>query len=500
MIQIQKYLNTLQNGNPNPDSPLPLLNSLFINTSGMFGNTGERPSFPMFMRHVRKSPQMQGFLRLIINDIMSDDIHFDNMDELSSGKQKINKAKSFWNVNNGNEVLEETLMDVLTMGVGYNWLGKLTDEQVKEMCKEAAKTLIEHKENKTKLEFKARQIYEQVTKPGEADLVKKYRCVPSSTVSINHNSLEIINYIQRVGVYIKVFDPKEIITYKLTPMDGNIYPACPMEALLAEVYLLWLITQTNVSFFENGGSPDKVFVLPKEIAGSKNHSYLVETLKKYKKIQNKHGNLVFTGDIKIEDLMKIENQMEHRELGLYLVGVLALYYGVPSGRIPFLIGKSSNNGDAGGLADSGYWRMISVLQSKIENNLNRDLFNKYFGVNIKFARGYKQDEVRETQVTMQKLQISEQAINLGLWPKKYAAKYMEVPEEVFELAQKEYDENQQKQLESGMLNQNNLSNKKMENPDKQLKNSKKSATQVNNNKINPDPNKNTDFSKEEGVA
>jgi hypothetical protein len=178
--------------------------------------------------------------------------------------------------------------------------------------------------------------------------------------------------------------------------------------------------------------------------------------------------------------MKVESQMEHQDLGLYITGVLALFYKIPSGRIPFLIGKAANNGDAGGLADAGYWRQISVLQSNVESCLNRQLFNKYFGVNIEFGRGYKQDEVRETQVFMQRVQIAEQLINLGLWTPDYAAIKLEIPEEVVSAAQIE-KEKRDEELRSGMLRQNMNSNKNvLQEPDKKLKNVVKQSTQNNN--------------------
>jgi hypothetical protein len=229
-----------------------------------------------------------------------------------------------------------------------------------------------------------------------------------------------------------------------------------------------------VSFFENGGHPDKVFMLPKEIAGSKNHQYLIETLQKYKKIQNKHGSLVFTGELKIEDLQKIENQMEHRELGLYVVGVLAMMYGIPYGRIPFLIGKAANNGDAGGLADSGYWRKISVWQSKIEELYNKHIFNPYFKLNMYFKRQYKQDEVREVQIEMTKTQVAEQRMRMGIWTRYEVGKYLDVPPEVIDQAKIEQEEYQKSQM---LLQNSAPNNNVLPEPDKQLKNSVKKNTQ-----------------------
>jgi hypothetical protein len=311
-------------------------------------------------------------------------------------------------------------------------------------------------------------------------------------MSIHTNEYEVLQYIQRVGVNTKFFYPDEILVFKLMPFDGKVFPFPPMEAILSEIYLLWLITQNYVSFFENGGKPDNVFILPKELAGSKNHKYLIDTLTKYKKIQNKHGNLVFTGDLTIQELMKVENQMENKDLGLYLTSVLAMMYGVPVNRIPFLVGKAAAGGDSGGLADTGYWRKISVWQSKLENTYNSELWVPFFGVEMKFRRGYLQDEVRETQNEMQKTSVAEQRLNLGLWTIEAAGEYLKIDEEIIRDAQTQKKERTDEEMKSGLLRQKlETDNNVMKNQDAKMKDKKKQETQIDNQtkaggkKINP---------------
>lgn len=431
-----------------------------------------------------------GFIGIIISDIVSDKINFIPMEDKNSGRNRIKRAGKFWKVNKGISVIEETLADQLLLGIGYNWVGKLSERRVKELCRQVAGEFYETKED---IETKSEHIYEGIANGETATLVKKLRYVAASTMRILTNDHEITGYLQVVGLKEKKYKPNEIIEFRLMPFDGKPYPFPPMEALFAEVYLLWLITQNYVSFFENGGRPDAAFILPKEIAGSKNHKKLIQTLQKYKKIQNRHGNLVFTGDLKIEDLTKIEDAMEHKDLGLYLVGVLAMIYGIPVGRIPFLIGKAANMGDSGGLADSGYWRKISVWQSKIEDGYNSGLFNPFFGVNIRFARGYKQDEIRETQNMLNRNSVAEQRMRLGLWDEEEAGKYLDIDPVVIARAQKRKLERdkQESQIKSGLERQNLGSNTNtIPEPDNRAKRLKKQETQLNNQrtsgkKINP---------------
>lgn len=461
---------------------------MFVERFSMFNPYSQDNSFKKYIKWARRSPALIGFLQIIASDILSDKIEFEPVDKnSSSGKNKVMKSERFWRKNDGLEVVEETIYDMLLNGIGYNWIGLLSDRQLKEFCGLVAEEIFDQNQ-----ERKADDIFSLIKMQSSDVIVKRLRHIASSTVSIQSDEFGPLRYVQRVGVNTKAFDPKEVIPFKLMPFDGKVYPFPPMEAILSEVYLLWLISQNYVSFFENGGNPDKVYILPKELAGSKNHTALIETLKKYKKIQNKHGNLVFTGDISIEDLQKVESQMEHKDLGLYLVGVLAMIYAIPSARIPFLVGKAANMGDAGGLADSGYWRKISVLQSKIEAPYNKMLWNPFFGTNIKFRRGYLQDEVRETQNEMQRTSVAEQRMRLGLWPADEAARYLKIDQDVLAKGQAEKKKRDEEELKSGMMRQF-LDNDRNVIPgqDNRLKAKKKQETQVQNQqnaggkKINP---------------
>ena len=479
MVQLQRYLRNTTNYGSNRH--LPLLNSLFVDRFTELNPYAEDNNFKTFFKWARRSPQVIGFWNIIATDMLSDRIEFFPVDKNASGRNKVLKAKKFWTVNKGLEVAEETIYDLLGTGIGYNWLGVISDSQLKELCDNTSKYMYPSIEGK-ELEFKATTLYGQIKANKTEEIPRKLRHIASSTVAMTADEYDIISYVQRVGVNVKKFSPEEIIVYKLMPMDGKIYPFPPMEAILAEVYLLWLISQNYISFFENGGKPDNVFILPKELAGSKNHQYLIETLKKYKKIQNKHGNLVFTGDLSIEKLMDIEHQMENKDLGLYLVGVLAMMYGVPVTRIPFLVGKAAAGGDAGGLADSGYWRKISVWQSKVEGPLNAQLWEPYFGVTMKFRRGYLQDEVREVQNEVQKNSVVEQRLDLGMWTLEEAGKYLNIDEEIIMEAQKQKKE-RDKEMQENMAKQNPDNNGNViPEPDNRAKRKKKQDTQLENQK------------------
>ncbi len=479
MVQLQQYWTNTAGMQRQKD--LPLLNSMFVEQFSRFSPNAKDTSFKAFMKWVRRSPFVIGFFSVIATDMLSDAVEFTPVGK-GSGRNKVLRAEQFWEANHGVEVAEETIYDLLSTGIGYNWLGKLSDLQLKEFCDVVVRETSPELKSMDR-EFKAMDLVKNLKQNSPDQIAKKLRHVASTTMTIHSDGYETIDYMQRVGMRTKLYDKEDIIVFKLMPLDGKVYPFPPMEAVMAEVYLLWLITQNYVSWFENGGKPDVAFILPKELAGSKNYKTLIETLQKYKRIQNKHGNLVFTGELTIQKLAEVEQQMENKDLGLYLVSVLAMMLGVPVSRLPFLVGKAAAGGDAGGLADSGYWRKISVWQSKLEGPYNRDLWVPYFGVKMKFRRGYLQDEVRETQNEVQKNSVAEQRLHLGLWTVEAAGQYLHIDPDVLKEAQAQKKQRQEDEMKSGLLMQNQDNNGNViPEPDHRAKAKKKQDTQNTNQK------------------
>jgi hypothetical protein len=122
---------------------------------------------------------------------------------------------------------------------------------------------------------------------------------------------------------------------------------------------------------------------------------------------------------------------------------------------------------------------------------NRELFIPFFGVEMKYRRGYLQDEVRETQNEMQKTSIAEQRMNVGLWTAEDAGEYLDIDPDVVRKAQEE-KKKRDEEVASGMMNQNlNTNDNVMKNSDAKLKAKKKQDTQNKNQqnaggkKINP---------------
>lgn len=359
-------------------------------------------SYKELWARFKKCPELVATLSILVTDIMGDRPEWAESDGAKIGRNKRLKAEKFWRDNRGKETIKAFLFDALLDGDGFLWKGKFTPEERKARVKEAftawkeahpeySPVMLESKELATQFEIKAMA-------DEDVRSTRRFDHLAASTTRILHDGWDIIGYEQIApgGEHV-VFNTEEVIHYRYMGINGEVQGFAPASALMAEIVLLWLVKGNMTSYMQNGGGPDKAFILPEEMTQSQNYRQLIETLRKYKAVENRHGSLVFTGNLKIEDLQGSPKDLEYKDLALYITSNIAFAYGIPVTRIPYLIGTSSSKGDSGGLSEAGYWNKISDMQDTIEDLLNGQLFEE-LGWRIKFARRYKQDEVREAQV------------------------------------------------------------------------------------------------------
>lgn len=350
-------------------------------------------SYKAFWNQFKNCPELVAVLSTIITDILGDRPCWTKPDGKQLGRNKQLEADRFWRENRGKEMLSGMLYDLLLTGDGYLWTGRPTEKEKITAFKEVLQRrgLLNKKiDVETKAVLQKAALDEDYGKP------KKMEYVASSTVSILNDEYEVLGYEQNVRGIPQKFSTQEIIHFRYMTINGEVCGFSPVASLAAEIVLLRLVKGNMLSFMRNGGSPDKVFILPKEIAGSRNHEYLVEMLRKYKAVENYHGNLVFAGEIEVNDLAGNPKDMEYKDLALYITSNIAFAWGLPATRIPYLIGTNSSRGDNGGISDAGYWNKIASKQDDIEDLLNSQLFEE-LGWHIRLPRKYKQDEVREAQ-------------------------------------------------------------------------------------------------------
>jgi HK97 family phage portal protein len=348
--------------------------------------------YKLWWRRFKQTPELIATISVPIVDIIGDRPTWSDTNGKPLNDLQLKKAKKFWRDNRLKETITAMLFDAFLLGDGFLWKGKAKKEEVAKAIKEVLK-----KFNLCELETK--ELVKEMSQDEDIKKTKRVDYVAASTMTILHDEFEVLGYEQQVSTKVARFSPEDIIHYRYMTVNGEVKGFSPAESLILEIILLTQIKENMKAWMENGGYPDKAFILPKEMANSHNHQMLLSQLSKYKKIQNRHGNLVFTGEITIEDLQGNPKDMEFKELALYITSNLAFAWGIPVSRIPYLIGSAASSGDSTGLAESGYWNKISSIQDTIEDLLNSQLFDE-LGWNINFDRKYKQDILRDKQIEM----------------------------------------------------------------------------------------------------
>ena len=320
---------------------------------------------------IERTPEAIAILNAIVTDIKSDGFRFEGH------KVNIEKAKHFVKTNFFAEEYYTFLWDWIKYGDAYMWIGGV------------GKALeIQDKLQRLNIEI-------------DEDFPRLIKTIPANTIDILHDGKRITNFRQNVTIQASnpiLYSVKDVVHGKLLPNKGKVYGFSPSQASLTEMNVIGYLKDYAGTFFKNGGTPDWMFSLPNEMAGSPNHKRLIEMLQKYKHPVNKHGNLVFAGEVVPT---QIGTGLEHIDitfLGIYFTSVLALAHNMPVSRVAAIIGakvKVSSGGDD--LANEGYWSKIAEHQDRLETWFNTQLWEPYFKVTMKTNRAWKTNEIKEQQ-------------------------------------------------------------------------------------------------------
>lgn len=379
---------------------LPMINSISNTLSSYLSAVGQTQKKQYLMRWYKTIPELTGMVNKVAKDIVHK-YHFEPMNPKESGRNKVMKANRFDLMVGLRGLMFSQAVDALTTGEAYGWLGRVSEEVLRLKIKESLSkhSNIELKE-KVHLfddvikEFKLVNGFGNVDTFDE-DLLepKSYRYIASSSMEVMYDQFDIKKYVQTVGTNQIDFSTDEIIRYPFYEIDGKVGGFTPVESIVVQLELLRFMWQNMLSVHKNGGSPDKIFVLENTQPNSPAYKRIEEQLKKYKLVENKHGNMLFTGKVSVEDLNAID-QMQFKDMGLYITGVIALQWGIPRGSIPYILGGTNTKDDTGGSAEKDYWRTVESFQMKFADIMNSQLWVPYFGVRIVFDNTSIQQDVQ----------------------------------------------------------------------------------------------------------
>lgn len=342
-----------------------------------------------FMQLYKISPELNALVNMVAYDIV-EDWHFEPLDKSVSNRNRIKQAEEFCSDVNMRSTLISQSVDILDTGESFGWLGFPDLKEVSKICDMFVKKEIgmELKELSAKTFLSIKEIDESLLSP------RKYRYLASSSMAVKYDEYDIIGYEQDVNGKKTEFTPKQIVHFNFLNIDGKVNGFSPVECVAVQMELLRIMWQNQHSL-QKKGYPDKIFNLKNINVNSPAYKRIEQQLEKYNIVEERHGNLVFTGDMEIFDLMQLD-KMQFQDVGLYITGLLAMQWSIPTSRLS-LIGKEKSvvQGTVTGNAERSYWMRIETYQRLIEDCLNTQIFNRYFKVNFRFNKSYKHDEVVE---------------------------------------------------------------------------------------------------------
>lgn len=407
---------------------MPMLNEVSTSLSSYLASQGQISRKKTFMRWYKNTPELVGFINKVVSDMCSR-YHFEAIGKAGSGRNRILKAQRFAMEVGYRQLREEVCADGLITGDGIAWMGQIPLNTIKSTIKDKLKEYLAvhpHIEVKEK-ESVVNSIFTQIKENYYQKIEKKHvnnqelndtgpfldedvlapkvlRYVPSTTVEVVYDRYDIKGYNHFLGVYLPMFfSPEEIIHFTFMKRDGKVNGFTPVESIIVQLELLRQMWQNQLALHKNGGYPDKVFVLENTSVSSPAYQRIKEEIEKYKLAENKHGNMVFTGKVNVLELQQLD-QMQFKDVGLYVTGLVAMQWGIPRSSIPFIIGGTNTKDDTGGNSERGYWEFIKGFQDKYDEIWNTQLWIPYFGVKLVSENSYMQMDIQKEQALQAKLQ------------------------------------------------------------------------------------------------
>ena len=336
---------------------------------------------------LQKMPEVSGVIGAVCNDLMGDGFEF------RGSKSGIVSANEFVKKNHFNKKFYSILQDLALIGDAYlgiriissNYvnksIGKLADDS---LLKSAG---LEKSDLISKLKVRSPDLFY----PREVFPLKASTIYPDYD---EHGRIK--QYIQKVNGNSKKisFVPDEVIHFSLNNIGNEVFGTSPFSSCLNDVATLWYAKDYAGMFFQNDGTPDKIFVLEETAPNSPEFEKFKASIEKFKQAKNKHKSMVMTGKVDIQDLNKFDKDLEFSALIDKFTQRIMMAWNMPVARLSELTAKSSTSREA----VAGYYKNINRMQAEIEEVLNSELWSRFGDVEMVFKKAYKRDESVEADI------------------------------------------------------------------------------------------------------
>lgn len=413
--------------------------------------TGENAIFDRLMN----SPEILSIMQAVVDDVLGPGATFTYIgreDGDNNGRESVRQAKKFWRRNQN--AYGDSMIDNMAVGDMYLYKRRNDEAQAAEQVKSVIKDKYDFN-FKASEEIATQVALNEIKENTNMFELKELKQIPASTVEHEINQYgDIVTYKQDVGGNTIEIPHDQVIHDSFMSLNGKTYGFTPFISLLAEIDMLANAKDHNAVHFDNAAVPNKLFKLVDEGPSSANFEMVKETLEQYRKMKNKHRDLVLTGDIEVEDLNSA-GDMEFRELAEYVTRTLVMAWGVPPTRVGVSIG--GGRGRMAELAHEGYYKRIIRMQRRHEALLNEHLFEPVFNVRISFNSPDTKTEIRMAERDLRRTETVRKMAGMGMMNKQAAMEYLDVNKhQVFEdMSDEEF---QQAALEAAGAENNFLSN------------------------------------------
>lgn len=387
----------------------------------------EITSSPIYKR-IKKTPEALSIVQAIVDDTIGQGASFEYIgreDGDNDGSRAVRRSRRFWEQNQ--EVVGNHVAERLFIGDGYNYIRTVDDEA----AYNEIKSFISSKHsfnNEEYLDYASLQVVDELKNTSSMFGVQKLQQIPAGTVRHDVNQFgDLVNYKQRVrGESFDIPTEKVIHTSHMN-LEGDTHGFSPVIAMLSELDMLAGLKDLNAVNFDNAGVMNKLFILPDEGPDSANFNMVMETIEKYRSLENQHKDLVLTGDVEVKDLQGV-NDMDFRELAEFISRILAMAWGVPASRVGTVIGQAQR-GRGASLSHEGYYKRIQREQSKLQAELNKKLFEPFFNTRITLNNPSVREEVRRAERDLRKFEVAKRMITMRMWDLEKARRYLGVTQD-----------------------------------------------------------------------
>ena len=356
---------------------------------------------------LRKMPEVAGVMSALCNDIMGEGFEF------RGTKAGVKSAEEFCKRNHFAKKFFSTIQDLFLIGDAY--LGKriinsyyvnkkidkfISNDNILKSAGLEKESLLEKLKVRNPDMFYPREIFP----------------LKASTITIDYDVHgRIQQYIQKVdGNATEVsFDPSEVVHFSLNNLGNDVYGNTPFVSSLHAVATLWYAQDYAGMFFQNDGTPDKMYVLEDTAPGSPEYESFRKQIEQFKKSKNKHKSMVMTGKVDVTDLNKFDKDLEFSKLIDKFTQRLMMAWNMPPSRLSEI--SSSNSTSKEALA--GYYKNVNRMQKEIEETLNSELWAHFGEVEMVFNKVYKRDESVEADIVVK-------AVGKPIWTQNEGRIYM----------------------------------------------------------------------------